>query len=188
MNLIEKILAGLLAIVLLLGIGGYAGYHYTDTYLTAQFNTKIDDLNKTAANKLTQMTNARDAAQTQQAATSAKAQAKYDQDTFALNTTIAALRAAHVVFHDPGKPSIHTAGSKSVAGTGSSNIQPGTSISPAATDFLLGFAGRADTVRNQLIACQADDLSIRTAIDQYNDSLKAIDVQTSKQAQSAVSK
>lgn len=170
-----KLLSYLIAVALLFGTGLYTGYHFEHKYLTNKYEAQIAALNTAAAQKEAAIIAARDAAEKEQAQTAAKAEADYENQINILNSTVTKLRAIHVVLHDPGSKSHNTQGTQSSTPTQSSDTGPGTSLSPAASDFLLGFAQRADTIRLGLIECQADDESIRKAIDQYNESLKKID-------------
>lgn len=184
--MITRILAYLLALILLVGGGVYAGYHFTDKYWDAKYTSKISEINQDSVNRINLANTAKlKAEQTQQAAVET-AKRNYDTTIVTLNNTVAALRAERVVLHDPGRRKIyHTARPAATTGTGSSIISSssGSAISSGATDFLLGFAQRADTVRAALLECQADDTSIRIAVTSYNDSLKQISADTSKQAQ-----
>lgn len=173
-----KILAYLLATVLLLGGGAYAGYHFTDNYWSAKYTSKINELKADSATKLAAATAAKTAAENTQKADAAKAEKDYEARITTLNGTIAQLRAEHVQLHDPGKrqtrryparPAASGSTSSSVVSSGS-----GSALSSGATDFLLGFAQRADTVRAALLQCQADDTSVRRAVDDYNQALKKI--------------
>lgn len=185
-----RILAYILAIVLLLGGGVYAGYHYTSKYDAGVYSAKIDKINKDADNKVTLANTAKAAAELTQKNAADAAKRTYDETIATLSSTVAKLRAAHVVFHDPGRQSGHSTGSDLVGGSsiGVVNFSGGTAISPGATDFLLSFAQRADTVRASLLECQADDTSIRAAVSEYNASLKKIGAQTEKESQQAVDK
>lgn len=190
-KLLLKILAWVVGVALIFSVGGYLGYHFTDKYLTAQYQAQISKINTDSANKLNEANAAKDAAQQKQAADAAQAKATYDKNISTLNDTVAKLRAEHVVLHDPGHKSHKpAAGSSTVTSTSGSVVSSsgGAALSSGATDFLLGFAQRADTVRAALIECQADDSSIRAAVTDYNTKLEAINAQTSKQAQAAVNK
>lgn len=181
-----KILTLALAVLVSLGVGGFLGYHFTKNYLNAQHAAQIAKMNQTSAEKLSQLKSSRTIIETQQAAKAAKAQKDYEDQIATLNGTVAKLRAEHVVLHDPGHPRRHTTRVASSTSHVSSNSGSGQALSPAASDFLFSFAQRADVVRLSLIACQADDSTIRQAVTDYNTQLQKVSAQSDAQAQKSL--
>jgi len=182
-TLVAKILAAILAVAIAFGLGGFLGYHYTDKYLTAQQAAQVAKLNEASAAKLTALDQARTKIETEQAQQAAQDQKNYEDQITTLNSTVDQLRHDNLVLRDPGtRPSKSAAGNSSVAGSSGSDQQSGSALSSGATDFLLGFAQRADTVRLQLIACQADDAQVRQAVTDYNAQLQSVSQESAKTA------
>lgn len=181
-----KILTAILAVVVSLGAGGFLGYHFTKNYYKSEIAAQIAKTNQTTAEKLSEVKTARNKIETKQAADAAKAQKTYEDQISSLNSTIAKLRADNVVLHDPGRESRHTHRVATKSAHVSSNSGSGQALSPAASDFLFSFAQRADVVRLSLIACQADDSSIRQAVTDYNTQLQKISNQSSSQAEKSL--
>lgn len=189
--MVTRILAYLLALILLVGGGAYAGYHYTDKYWNAKYTSQIATINKDSADKLNLANAAKAKAEKSQADAAAAAKVTHDTTIDTLNNTIAQLRAEHVVLHDPGRSKVHhSTGTAAKPGASVSVVSSsgGTAISSGATDFLLSFAQRADTVRADLLECQADDTSIRNAVNQYNEALKTLSAESTKDVQKQVDK
>jgi hypothetical protein len=181
-TVLVKVLGGLLAIVLLLSGGAYEGYHYEKTTLTAQYDSKIAAAALDSQQKLTALGQARDKIEQKQRDDAASEKTTYDQGIKDLNVSVAKLRASNVRLRDPGAHHPVSSGTGNSAGSSASDQQSGGALSSTASDFLFSFAQRADVVRLSLIACQADDASVRQAVTDYNAQLLKVSNETGAQA------
>lgn len=175
-NIKNYILIALICLILGAGVAGFAAWHYTSKYDSAQQKILIDDLNTKANNKLIAANDLKAKAELDLANAKGTIDNEYKDRITSLQDNVAKLSADNQRLRDPGYKSNHTRPSKNTTSTRSSDRSNAAAglLSEQTSQFLWSFAGEADTYVERLRSCKAWSDKLTDTINHQNDQLRKL--------------
>jgi len=169
-SLYYKLLAYFAGAVILIGIGAVPSWYYTRQYEVNFYTAQIESANTAAANKITKLTEAKAKVDLELQEKKDEIQTKFIAGKQADADTIAKLRATNSrlwlqIANTSGRSS-GTVDSGSTVGTTGTSPTP-VLLPQSTSDDLLNLAQRADSVSEQLRACESWATAAKAALDKW---------------------
>jgi len=165
-----KLLAYVLGAIFLIGLGAVPAWYYTQQYEVNKYTAQIEKANQEADQKLIDLTVAKGKVEIELYQAKNDIQNKYEKAIRDDQETIAKLHATNtrLQFTIANKDREHASAGNPGSTSGSDNTGSTTVVLPQPiSDAILSLALRADSVSEQLRACQSWVATTQAALDKW---------------------